>query len=255
MTDRVDILRHPVDLPPDTGQRLQIWLHANQLDPAHGWPLRIDWPQQGITYWPNGPDGDHFTQTIMETLHGRLWYDLADAGALWCADPDHDTPDVPDPVLSDPDRMMPSGKVPCPHLIGRTGRHLPAGPEWRPWNKPADPPGRPVPTPGRPADDAAPADFSTTGTLALAITTAISRAGETCEHPDPGIHMPIYTSAWACPTCSAVAVLNLLRTTLAVAPVAEQLRPAGHWVVGHGRVPAGDPRAHMPLPEHPGATG
>lgn len=204
---RVDILREPVGLPTETVNGLRLWVLANQLPAGHGWPLRIDWPSAGITYWPaNLPAGDPpYTQTLMQVPRGPLWRALAAAGALWCADPAHDSP---------------GPRLPCPHRLDPAGEHRP--------------------------------DQIADQVVELALTVALEQAGRTCEHPDPG--GPIYQPVRGCPACGAQAVMKLTRgpdpveqaTRERLARLVGMLGPlaeAGHWVVGHGYVPAGDPRA------------
>jgi len=210
---RVDILRRPVALPAEVTNALHVFELANRLPADHGWPLRIDWAASSITYWPpTAPGEPPYTQTLIQPPRGRLWPALLEARAVWCADPAHTRP-----------------AWECPYQLDHTGEHAAQ-------------------------DDAgaqtnAHAELVMTRAIEHALTAVLDHAGRTCEHPDPGA--PIYDSVRGCVPCAVAALMKLMAgPTPAEQAARERLRsamtggllPAGHWVVGQGFVPAGDPR-------------
>lgn len=249
----VDLLRHSVELSPDIALELCRWERANDLDPDHGWPLRIDFADQAITYWPATlPAGDPpLTQTLLQVPRGRLWQALADAGALWCADPAHAVADESRPMGGPVVRM-----APCQRLVDRAGVHFPPG---------VMPVGAAMRALGISPDATARAREQTSAALRRAVefslTIVVERAARACEHTDPA--GPIYDSTRACTGCVVAAVMEFMRgpapadkaaRAALFDAVTRDLQPAGHWVVGHGFVPAGDPRAQVftvPAPKYP----
>lgn len=200
-TPRVDILRESADLGREGGNALRLWLIGNGIPHGTGWtwPLRIDWPARTITYWPNGIEDSaegSFTRPLKRVPLAPLWRTLADAGALWCANPAHTTW---------------NGTV-CQHRVNAQGEHTRYVEDHRlrssrPSYYPAGPPDQHATTQATDEHDA-------DGPLELLITTALQRAAPSCEHPDPG--QPIYDHTRACAACGAAAVLELFHTADAI---------------------------------------
>lgn len=234
-TPRVDILRDEQPLSRELHHGLKLWRVANWLPDNHAWPLRVDFAARALTYSTvDQPAGERpFTQTLLQLPPGRLWSTLAGAGALWCADPAHED-EVTDPA-------GPRTRQ-CPHLVDRAGVHFPPG---------VMPVGAVVRALGVSPDAyAQAASAAANQAVEFALTIVIERAAAACEHTDPA--GPIYDSTRACTGCVVTALVAFMngpdpddlavRDRLLAAAGAGPVR-AERWVVGHGAVPVGDPRA------------